>query len=225
MAAVLDKIETSELPELYEDEGIEMGESLFHFTMESVLFHCLKKHFQRRDESCTVLPDVNLYYRQDEPTMYVSPDIMIVPVELPGEVRSYSINENHPTPFFIAEVLSLRTAQQGDLTFKPDLYSRLGVAEYLLVDVTGKYLKSKLKLNSLGPDGTWTSQIDTGSGVVSNYGFRVVIESDGQVRLVDEKTGRRYARPDEAEELVDEIERLKHEVARLKSQSQSTNGH
>jgi hypothetical protein len=56
----------------------------------------------------------------------------------------------------------------------------------------------RLKANRQGTAGT--DFLDRGDGVESpEFGFGVRVESDGRVRLYDAKTGRPYARPDEAE--------------------------
>ena len=41
---------------------------------------------------------------------------------------------------------------------------------------------------------------DDQGGVTSELGFRLVIDDDGQLAVVDIESGKRYLRPDEAEE-------------------------
>jgi hypothetical protein len=102
-------------------------------------------------------------------------------------------------PILTAEVLSLRSYQQQDLSNKPVLYRRLGVAEYLLIDTTGEFLNDRLLLRrAVGAD-EWADEPDTGGGVTSALGFRVVIKGDGRIRVLDAATGRPYPRPDEAD--------------------------
>src|SRR5437762_1329730 len=117
------KLISHDLPVMYEDEGLEMGESLPHFSTEAILYFGLKAHVERAGLSLFVLPDMNLYYVEDDPA-YVSPDVMIVPTaDLPDDLTSYRIGRTGPAPILVIEVLSQRTAQQGDLSLKPDLYA------------------------------------------------------------------------------------------------------
>src|SRR5207302_8716731 len=90
--------------------------------------------------------------------------------------------------------------EQRDLNEKVTLYAKLGVAEYVLVDVTGQFLPQRLLLKRLQADGTWRDEQDADGGITSQLGFRLVIDNDGELRVLDAVTGRRYARPDEAEE-------------------------
>lgn len=221
----LDELEiATDLPVLYEDESVEMGESLIHFRTEGILYYCFEDFFRRQGGEATVLPNMNLYYSEDDPGAYVSPDVMVVPVKVPANITSYRVSDARPVPFLVVEVLSSRTAQQGDLLLKPQLYAALGVQEYLLVDATAQFLKEKLLLKTR-TNGGWVDRFDTGQGVESQYGFRIQFEPDGMIRLSNATSGRRHPRPGEVFEAFEEIERLKAEVAKLKSQSSSTNGH
>jgi len=221
-ASTNEEIDT--LPELYEDEGLEMGEALPHFNTEGILYYCLKAHFERLNIEAFVLPDMNLYYEQSDPDgdeilSYVSPDVMVVPKnDLPETLKSYRLGVTGPGPFFVAEILSSRTAQQGDLTLKPALYAKLNVGEYLLVDVTGKYLRKRLLLKTLGDDGQWSDQHDRERGVTSRHGFRVELDSDGRIRVHNVSTGMRYPRPEEAVAQYELNQQLMAEIARLKCQ-------
>lgn len=209
-----------DLPVVYEDEGQEqMGDSLPHTVTEAVLRFGLAAHFAGRPGHA-VLPNMNLYYHPTDRWAYVSPDVMVVrpPAPLPAGLSSYRIGTTGPAPVLAVEVLSRRTFQQGDLTLKPGLYADLGVSEYLLADVTGQFLPERLLLKTLDADRTWINQRDQGAGVVSGFGFRVVVDADGELRLIDEATGRRYPRPDEAAALADRVRELEAELARLRNQ-------
>ncbi len=99
----------------------------------------------------------------------------------------------------------------------------MGVEEYLLADVTGDLLPQRLLLLQRQPDGSWREGQDADGGVTSRLGFRVVIEEDGQLRVIDAKTGKRYARPDEAQTTADalaaaaeRIRALEEELVRLR---------
>jgi hypothetical protein len=121
----------------------------------------------------------------------------------------------------VAEVLSEETAEERDLDEKLYIYAMTGIEEYLLVDVDGRFLPQRLVLKRLQPDRTWQDEQDADGGVTSRLGFRVIFDSDGRLRVVDKATGRKYARPDEAEA---RIRALEEELARLKKNAASARG-
>ena len=221
---VMQRIRPKGLPLLYGDEDFEMGESTIHTITAGILLYGLGFHFATQI-AYRVFGDLNLYYSDDDPSLYLSPDVMVVkpPRPLPAQLTSYELGPYTPAPLFVGEVLSPRTWQQGDLTRKPMVYSDLGVAEYLLADVTGALLEQHLLLLRRQPDGLWTDEQDGDGGSTSRLGFRVVLEADGQLRVLDRKTGKRYARPDEAQAVADQlataqehIRALEEELARLR---------
>ncbi len=190
-----------DIPVMYEDEGQdEMGESLPHVLTDEILHNGLQAHLADRPEF-RVFSNLNLYYHPIDRNAYVSPDGMVVTPsrQLKEDLGSYRIGEDGPAPLLTAEILSKRSAQQQDLSNKVKIYADLRVAEYILVDITGRFLPQKLLLKRLQPDKTWRDEQDPDGGVTSSLGFRLVIESDGQLRVIDAATGRRYVRPLEAE--------------------------
>jgi hypothetical protein len=212
------------LPTLFEDEGQdEMGETSRHRDANDILFYGVGAHLAGRPEFA-VLSNMNLYYRPRPNKSHVSPDVMVVrpPERLPRNLKSYRLGPKRPVPVLTVEVLSLRSYQQQDLSNKPVLYRRLGVAEYILIDTTGELLADRLLLRrAVGAD-EWADEPDAG-GVTSALGFRVVIEGDGRIRVLDAATGRPYPRPDEADTEAAarraaeaRVRELEAELARLK---------
>ncbi len=134
-------------------------------------------------------------------------------VAQPDELRSYHIDSDGPPPVFVAEVLSEETAEERDLDEKLYIYAMTGIEEYLLADVDGRFLPQRLILKRLQPDREWQDEQDADGGVTSRLSFRVIFDSDGRLRVVNKTTGRKYARPDEAEAriraLEEELEKLK----------------
>lgn len=191
-------------PILYEDddEG-EMGETNIHVVSDEILHVCLLAHLANRPE-LRVYANMNLYYQLPDgepvkPTPNVSPDLMVVEPDEPSDrISSYEIDRDGPVPILVGEILSARTAQQRDLDEKMEVYRLLGIREYLLVDIDGRFLPERLLLKRLQPDGTWADEPDQGSGVTSELGFRVTIESNGWPRLSHAQTGFRYPLPYEA---------------------------
>jgi hypothetical protein len=138
----------------------------------------------------------------------------------------------------MAEVLSPRTCQKGDLEAKPVLFKALGVREYIVIDVSGDLMAKRLVLMRRQEDGSWTEEQDADGGVTSDLGFRLVIDSDGQLRVIDTQTSRPYPRPSEAwtaeERWAAEAEArrqaeernraLEEEIARLRGTGPKPNG-
>lgn len=216
-----------DLPVMYEDEGQdEMGETDPHYEAIAILRYGLKDHLADQPRY-RVFSDLNVYYHPLDPNAYVSPDNMvIVPAhDLGDNVSSYRLNVDGPPPVLVAEVLSRRSFQQQDMTNKPQIYSQMGVGEYVLVDVSGEFLPQRLSIKRLQRDGSWLDEQDPDGGVTSQLGFRLAIESDGQLRVVDANTARRYARPSEAEaerrKAEDQIRALRAELEQLRKQVSS----
>jgi Uma2 family endonuclease len=207
---------------MYEDEGQEqMGDTEIHTITLAILDAGLKAFLAGRPDH-RVFSSLNVYYHRIDHWAYVSPDVMVVSrtKELPGAVTSYRVGEDGPAPTLAIEVLSRRSFQRQDLTNKPIIYANLGVREYILADPTGEFLPQKLLIKHLQSDRTWIEAQDGDGGVTSGLGFRVVIEPDGHVRVVDSKTGKRYVRPAEAQAELDarqeQIRKLEEELSRLR---------
>jgi Uma2 family endonuclease len=147
---------------------------------------------------------------------------------LPEGISSYEIGKHGPAPVVTMEVLSQRSAQQRDLREKMVLCAKLGVAEYILIDVTGRFLREKIVLKRLRANGSYKDQRDSDGGVTSKLGFRIVMEADGQIRVFNADTGRGYARPLEAEirlrQVEERLRQMEIELARLRDLNRQKKG-
>jgi Uma2 family endonuclease len=202
-------ISFADLPLLYEDdEEGDLGEPHPHADSNEIIHVCVTVHLSDRPEY-RVFSNMNFYYHPNKPA-YVSPDTMVVrPSRYLGhDVRSYRLDKDGPSPEATVEALSQRSAQQRDLAEKAVLYAKLGVKEYILVDITGELLPERLLLKRLQPDGTWKDERDPDGGVTSQLGFGLIIDADGRVRVLNAASGQPYVRPDEAEARVRESEAL-----------------
>jgi Uma2 family endonuclease len=212
------------MPILYEDdEERDLGESNPHVVSEEIFRHGVKAHLAGQP-GYQVFSNMNLYYDPAEPEAYVSPDTMVVTpfTELPEDISSYRIGKEGPAPVLTAEVLSERSAKQQDLAAKVEIYARLAIKEYILIDVTGRFLPQHLLLKRFQANGTWKDEQDADGGVTSELGFRVIIDRDGRLRVLDIASGKRYVRPDEAQAEADarrqaeeRIRELEEKLARL----------
>lgn len=91
-------------------------------------------HAQLRDSLCKVFIENADLYVDETNDEYVIPDIMIVcdTKEFKKNTRKY-----YGIPRFIVETLSPSTAKK-DKTVKKDLYARIGVSEYWIVEYKSK---------------------------------------------------------------------------------------
>lgn len=215
---------TDGLPLIYEDddEG-DMGEASIHTDSVDIALYGVGAHLADQ-EQLRVFSNLNLYYSPTDRKAYASPDLMVAePDEKERDFDSYRIGTDGPTPLMVGEVLSERTAQQGDKREKLRIYALIGIREYILIDVTGQFLSQRLLVKRLRRDRTWKDEQDPDGGVTSKLGFRLIIDTDGRLRVINATTGGRYVRPGEAQAAADElaaiqerIRALEEEVARLR---------
>jgi Uma2 family endonuclease len=224
---VLNRIRPKGMPWACSDEESKVGESTIHTLSVDILLYGLLFHFALK-AGFRVFANLNLHFSQEQPNLFLTPDVMVVrsPQEMPAQLSSYRIGEQGPAPVLVCEVLSPRTFQEGDLTTKPLQYRQIGIDEYLVADPTGQMLAERLAFLRRRPDGRWQPQQDADGGVTSALGFRVVLEDDGQLRVLDAQTGKRYARPLEAESEAearqraeDKIRQLQEELASLRAKA------
>jgi Uma2 family endonuclease len=212
------------LPLLYEDEEEgDLGDATWHTDAMDIALYGVKAHLRDRQE-LQVFANLNLYYSTRDRNAYVSPDLMVVePDEVNEDLPSYRIGETGPAPLLVGEVLSERTAQQEDLRDKLPTYAGLGIREYLLIDLTGRFLPERLQLKRLRRDRSWKDEQDADGGITSRLGFRLIIDTDDRLRVTDALTGRPYPRPDEAQvealarrKAEERVRALEEELARLR---------
>jgi Uma2 family endonuclease len=212
--------EFENLPLLHEDDPEwDMGEANLHSLAEDILRYGIQAALADRPQF-KVFANLNLYYQPRFPSVYISPDVMAVTPRDPAReaVTGYTIGRDGPAPVLVTEVLSEKTAEGRDLGEKLWIYAMIGVEEYLLVDPTGEFLPQRLLLRRLLPNRTWQDQQDPDGGVTSRLGFRVIWDSDSRLRVVDARTGKRFARPDEAQAEADARQRAEARVKKLEAE-------
>jgi Putative restriction endonuclease len=214
------------VPVLYEDEGkVDVGEAVVHTLTIEILFYGIIFHL-RNLPGYTPFQNLDLHYLDAKPKAHLTPDIMIVPEERPSykTLTSYRIGKDGPAPQVALEVLSRWTYEDGDLTKKPPAYAAIGVQEYILVDVTGQFLPERLLLKQRQPDGSWVNTQDADGGITSALGFRVVIEPDGKVRVLNAQTGKAYLRPEQAQEVADARQQAEQRIRELEAELERLRG-
>ncbi len=192
-------------PDICDEEG-EMGESSLHTHTCDILIFGLEAHFAGRT-GYRVFRNLNFFYSWEDPNKFVAPDAMVVETSPPLPVRlsSYRLGQDGPVPRLMAEVLSPRNYQEVDLQKKPELYRTIGAPEYILIDVSGALMPRRLLMMRRQADGNWREEQDAGGGVTSQLGFRLIIEADGELRVLDVQTDKPYLRPDEARSAADQL--------------------
>jgi hypothetical protein len=118
---------------------------------------------------------------------------------LPEAATSYRLEVDGPEPLVVIEIQSERSAQQRDLAEKKELYAKLRIPEYILVDPVGDHVPERLRLYRRSVEGSWDHVREVDGGVTSLLGFRLIIDDDHRLRVVNAATGHRYIRPMEAE--------------------------
>lgn len=206
-------------PLMLEDDLIEalgMGEANYHYVENGIAFYGIKAHLADRP-GLHIFANLNVYYHPRNPRWYVSPDVMVVDADLDprGLMKSYRIPDDGPPPILTVETMSESSGLERDLEEKVEIYARMKVPEYILIDPFARYLYRHVLLKRFQPNGRYCDEWDADGGITSRFGFRLIFE-EGQPRVVDAKTGRRYARPEEADE---RIRKLEAELARMKKRS------
>lgn len=211
-----------DLPVMYEDddEG-DMGDAFVHSQTIHTLYAALEPFVAVL--GLRFFDNMNAYYevpkrrqKRGKGWPYFSADGMIVEPfqDLGDDVTSYRIGVDGPAPRTTFEVLSERTFQQGDLKTKPILYGKLGVREYILIDVRGRFLKERLLLRRLQPNGKWKDERDADGGVTSELGFRLIVDTDQRLRVINAATGLPFVRPEEANQAAENARRAEAQLAR-----------
>ena len=133
----------AETTDIYpESDGKPMAETERHFREILKNFSRLENHFENIPD-VYVLGDMMMYYEEGNPLKSISPDIFVSFGIGRKERRIYKIWEEGKPPDFVLEFASRKTYQR-DLTDKKRLYADIGIKEYFLYDVEGRYLPTTL---------------------------------------------------------------------------------
>ena len=103
----------------------------------------LRNHFRDRPDVLVAM-ELAVYYRRDDNTVWLQPDVLVVFGVNPENRRSYRIWEEGKAPDFVLEVASPATAD-NDAKHKAREYARIGVGEYWRLDPDGTLMGSALE--------------------------------------------------------------------------------
>lgn len=138
--AALEPIERDRNGEIiYPEQRLtDMGETNFHYDLQSDLVKMLQAFFQNRND-VFIAANLNLYYEEGNPRVYFTPDLMICFGVENRPRRIYKLWENGTFPQVVFEIASDRT-WKNDISDKYEAYAEHGVEEYYLLDSERIYL-------------------------------------------------------------------------------------
>lgn len=139
-----------------------------------------------------------LCYEKGNPNAHVSPDVMVArKVEKKQRRPNYLLWEEK-SPSLVVEVTS-RSTRREDVGKKKDLYQRIGVAEYILFDVFGEYLRPRLQGYRLEA-GRFRPMLPEADESLLSRTTDLRLKPEGErLRLVDAVTGVPLRWPEEVE--------------------------
>ena len=191
----LDRPLSEDDPDIHypDSDGNPMAETdaQFYPLTETVL--ALRQRYADRDD-VYVSGDLLIYYRMNDNTVRLAPDVFVV-FGIDDHLRSSYIiwREGGKTPDFVLEIASPGTFVR-DMTEKRALYAAIGVTEYWRFDPTGQLFSPALVGERLGEDGEY-EPIEIGAdddGILRGYSevleLDVCQRPDGDLRLFDPET-------------------------------------
>ncbi len=118
-------------------------------------------------DSAWVCSDINVYYKQGDPTVVVAPDVAVsfgVNVAALAGAGTYRVWDAGAAPTFVLEIASPSTVDV-DVRDKPAKYAALGVGEYWRLDPTGGELLDPPLQGERRPAGRWEPiEVAAGAG-------------------------------------------------------------
>ena len=211
----------AEITDLYpESDGKPMAETERHFREILKNFSRLENHFANIPD-VYVLGNMMMYYEEGNPLKSISPDIFVSFGIGRKERRIYKIWEEGKPPDFVLEFASRKTYQK-DLTDKKQLYADIGITEYFLYDVDGRYLPTTLMGFRLVRGGYVEIAMGANGGIPAvTLGLEFHLLDDG-FGIHDPNTQEwlktlAEAESERAEHAETEAARLRKEIERLKA--------
>lgn len=178
--------------ELYypESDGQPMAETQLVAIETIRLYETLVERYK---EQPNVYVGINmlLYFQEgnNKGSARVAPDIFVVlgRPKLPMR-RTWKLWEEGTPPTMVIEITSRKTRTK-DVRDKPAIYARIGVAEYVLYDPSGDYLRPPLRLLRL-MSGAYVEAEPEGDGAFLSESLDLRLRLvDGALRLEERDTG------------------------------------
>ena len=196
-----------------ESDGQPMAETDLHAeTMNRILD---KLRYRYVGQQVYISGNVFLYYIEGDPRKCLTPDIFVVLGLKPGHRDTYLLWLEGKPPTVVFEVTS-KTTRSVDESLKPDIYRRIGVAEYFMFDPTADYLIPPLRGYRLTPEGYVRIEPNL-KGQMECAQLGLLLEIDGpDLLLRDCLTGLPLETRSEAAERREREERIAKQAAQLR---------
>lgn len=197
-----------------ERDGEPMAETDAHREEILEFIEAVRDRYRDRDD-VYIAGNLFIYPERGNPHLRFAPDAFVVFGVAKRRRRTFRVWEEGAAPSFVLEVSSRQTWVE-DAGNKKALCAALGVAEYVLYDPEGDYLRPPLQMFRLR-DGTYRPVRPGRGGSVASrtLGLRLFAEPKGKLRLLDAGTGERLLRSDEARA---ELRASQAEIDRLRAQ-------
>lgn len=205
-----------------ETDGEPMGETDLHIDEIEYLRIALRERY-RDAPDVYVASNLLLFYQKGHPETFIVPDVFVAWGVSKEFRRNYLLWEEGAVPRLVVEVTS-RSSRSRDVSFKKDLYERLGVEEYFLFDPYREYLRPPLQGFRLGgrryrriPEEADGSLLSTTLGVaIRNQEFRLLLTdlATGVPLLRPQEMAAAHRESEEALRQADEARRQADEARR-----------
>ncbi len=194
---------TNLFPESHEDD---MGESTIHYDLISDFIKMLKLFFTGRTD-IFIAANLNFYYDEDDPKKYYVPDVMVAFGVSNNNRKVYKLWEEKLCPQVIFEVSS-ETTWKKDISDKVEVYEKLGVEEYYLLDPENLYLPLPLMAYRRDETGRLRLVMTDNERILSPLLQLEIVWTEGRFRLFDP----------ENQEFLLTTEEMKAELDKLRAQ-------
>lgn len=186
-------------------DGEPMAESDLQYVPLTETVSTLRVRFSNRPD-VYVAGDMLVYYRPNEPSASVAPDVFAVFGTTGNHPRdSWIVWREGKAPDFVLEIVSESTWRR-DVEEKRRIYAEMGVSEYWRFDPTGRCFTPSL-MGEMLVDGEYRPGAMSGAGGASEelrghshvLGLDFVVEPGLRLRVYDPVSGERLRNHEEAE--------------------------
>ena len=186
-------------------DGEPMAESDLQYVPLTETVSTLRVRFSNRPD-VYVAGDMLVYYRPNEPSASVAPDVFAVFGTTGNHPRdSWIVWREGKAPDFVLEIAS-ESAWRRDVEEKRRIYAEMGVSEYWRFDPTGRCFTPAL-MGEMLVDGEYRPGAMSGGGGASGelrghshvLGLDFVVEPGLRLRVYDPVSGERLRNHEEAE--------------------------
>ena len=217
----LDRPLSEDDPDVYypDSDGEPLADSDFQYYPATGTVHALRRYY-RNHPDVYVSGDMLVYYRMNDSSFSVAPDVFVVIGVADHWRRSYIVwREGGKAPDFVMEIASPRTYVK-DITEKTEIYAALGVTEYWRFDPTEEFYTPPLEGERLSPSGHYEpiAIAEDASAILRGHsdvlGLDICVLPGLQLRLYDPAAGTWLRNLDEAEDALEEAEDALEEANR-----------